>query len=173
MRLSVGKKVIYPCQGLCLIGPVVKKIVDGRPIRFYQLARLDESGGELFVPVDKAQAIGVRLLLKRSEIPKLLDRLKQTTRTAKHWKQRANDNLKLFISGSAFDLAEVVESLTELSETKALSRGESWTLERARKLLVGEISEVMGETPSAAEAQIDQALKARKAEWKYRERLDS
>ena len=33
---------------------------------------------------------------------------------------------------------------------------------RARKFLVCEISEVMGETKSAAEEQVDQALRARK-----------
>jgi hypothetical protein len=48
-------------------------------------------------------------------------------------------------------LAEIVGSLTELSKAKALSPRESWTLVRARKLLVCEISEVMGETSSAAE----------------------
>jgi len=63
--LTVGNKVIYPCHGLCLIGPVVKKVVDGRLMSLYRLALLDDSGGELFVPVDKTQAIGIRQLLKR------------------------------------------------------------------------------------------------------------
>jgi len=86
----------------------------------------------------------------------------KTTRVAKDWKQRANDILRLFTSGSAFDLAEIVGSLTELSKTKALSPRESWTLVRSRKFLVCEISEVMGETKSAAEEQVDQVLRARK-----------
>ncbi len=163
MLLTVGNKVIYPSRGPCLIGPIVKKVVDGSPMSFYPLALLDDSGGELFVPVDKAQAIGVRLLLKRSEIPKLLGHLKKASGTAKNWKQRTIDNIKLFASGSAFDLAEIVESLTNLSETKPLMLRDKQTLERARKLLVCEISEVMGETISAAEKQVDKALKERKA----------
>lgn len=64
MLLTVGNKVIYPSQGPCLIGPVITKIVDGRPMSFHQLALLNDSGGELFVPVDQVQAIGVRLLLE-------------------------------------------------------------------------------------------------------------
>jgi CarD family transcriptional regulator len=163
--LTVGNKVIYPCHGLCLIGPVVKKVVDGRLMSFHQLALLDDSGGELFVPLDKVQAMGIRQLLKRSEVPKLLVQLgKKAATTVKNWKRRAMDNLKLFASGSAFDLAEVVESLTELSETKGLTPRDSRTLERARKLLVCEISEVMGKTRSAAEEQLDKALKVRKRE---------
>jgi CarD family transcriptional regulator len=162
--LAVGDKVIYPCRGPCLIGPVVQKVVDGKPISFYHLVVLDDSGGELFVPVEKAQTIGLRLLLERSEIPKLLGQLEKTTGTAKDWKQRAMDNSKLLTSGSAFDLAEVVKSLTELSERKALSDGEQRTLERARRLLVCEVSEVMGEAKSTVEEQVDKALKARKEE---------
>jgi CarD family transcriptional regulator, regulator of rRNA transcription len=130
--------------------------------KFFHLVVLDDSGGELFVPVDKAQPLGIRPLLERSEIPKLLDQLVKMAKIAKDWKQRANDNLKLFTSGSAFDLAEIVNSLTELREMKELSLRENWTLERARQLLICEISEVMGETKSAAEERVDQALKARR-----------
>jgi CarD family transcriptional regulator, regulator of rRNA transcription len=162
--LTSGNKVVYPSQGPCLIGPVVKKVIDGKQISFYQLALLDDSGGELLVPVDKAQTIGIRPLLNRSDIPKVLGLLNEPPGADKDWQRRANDNFKLLTSGSAFDLAEVVKSLTRLSEKKALSFRESQTLEKARKLLICEISEVMGETKSAAEKQIDEALKARKSE---------
>jgi RNA polymerase-interacting CarD/CdnL/TRCF family regulator len=162
MILTIGNKVVYPSQGPCLISSVVEKVVADQPKSFYHLIVLDDHAGDLFVPIDKAQAIGVRLLLKKSDIPKLLGRLMTTTKLAKDWKQRFRDITNLFASGSAFDLAEVVGSLTELSETKTLSLRETVTLEKARKLLVREISEVMRETKSAAEEQIDHALKARK-----------
>lgn len=158
----IGNKVVYPCQGPCLIRSVVEMVVAGMPKSFYQLALLDGSGGELFVPVDKVRAIGMRLLLKKSEIPKLLGQLRAKTVIAKDRKQRANDILKRFTSGSAFDMAEVIESLTELGKTKMLTLRESWTLTKARKLLVCEIAEVLGETKSAAEQQVDQALEKQK-----------
>jgi CarD family transcriptional regulator len=158
---SVGNKVVYPCQGPCLIDTITNRVVNDRPRSFYHLVVLDGSGGELYVPVDKVQAIGIRPLLERSDIPKLLDQLTKTAGIASDWRQRANDNLKLFISGSAFDLARIIESLTELRETKELSLREKWTLDRARKLLVNEISEVMEETKIAAEERVDQALAAR------------
>ena len=162
MILAVGRKVVYPCQGPCIIGAVVNKLVDDRPMMFYQLIILNDSGGKLFVPVDKADSVGIRPLLNKAEIRKLLDRLKEPTQSADNCRQRARDNQKLLASGSAFDLAEVVESLTELSETKPLSVGERKTLERAKNLLVCEISEVLGETKEEATEQIDNALKARK-----------
>jgi RNA polymerase-interacting CarD/CdnL/TRCF family regulator len=162
--LIAGSKVVYPAQGPCLIGAVVQRIIDGTPLMFYQLIVLDDGGGDLFVPVDKVAAIGIRLLMEKSEIPKLLDHLAKPAKAADSWKQRSLNNLRLFASGSAFDLAEIVESLTGLNETKALSFGEQKTLERARRLLICEIAEVTGETRETIKEQLEDALKARTRE---------
>ena len=161
MTLTVGNKAVYPSHGPCRINRIVNKVIDGKPTNFYHLLVLDDSAGELFVPVDKARAIGLRLLLKRSEIPKLLLQLSKSTNTANTWKERAADNSRRFNSGSALDLAKVVGSLTKLKDTKSLTLSEARTLEKARKLLVCEISEVMGETKDQIEEQIDRALSAR------------
>ena len=162
MNLTVGNKVNYPHQGPCLIDEVVDRVVDGRSMSFYHLAILDDRGGRLLVPTDKVHALGIRRLLERSEIPKLFGHPKKAAAPATNWKQRAIEHSKLLTSGSPFDLAAVVESLTELNDTKALSPRERETLDRAKKFLICEISEVMGETRSAAEKYIDQALKARR-----------
>jgi len=164
MILAVGNKVVYPCQGPCRIGRIVKRDINGTLIRFYQLVILGDGGGELYVPVDKAQSIGVRLLLERAEIPKLLEQLERTASTGGNGRQQDMDNLSRFSSGSPFDLAKIVESLTGLKEKKALTISQSRTLEKARRLLICEISEVLEETKEVAEGQLDQALKARKAE---------
>ena len=167
MTLTSGNKVVYPSRGPCLIGPVVDKIIGGKATKFYRLALLDDSSGELFVPVDNLHDLKVRALVNRSDIPKLLGRLKTQSAlskdmaAAKNWRQRNTDNLRLFSSGSAFDLADVVEALTELSEVKALSAHERETLSRARRLLTCEISEVIGESKVAAQALMDEALQSR------------
>src|SRR4030095_16959542 len=156
--LKLGNKVVYPYQGPCLIGSVVNKVIAGRPTSFYQLALLDGSGGELFIPVDKISGLGIRQLMARSEIPKLLGLLRKPAATPTNWKQRAIDNFKLLTSGSAFDLAEFVESLTEWNEARVLSPRDRETLDRARRILICEISEVTGETRTVAEEQVEQAL---------------
>jgi len=158
MTLTVGDKVVYPGRGPCLIGGVVQKVVCGTSTSFYRLALLDDSRAELFVPVANLRDLHMRALLDRSEIPKLLGQL----RTAKNWRQRELDNLKLFSSGSIFDLARMVESLTQLSGTKTLASHERETLYRARKLLICEISEVMNESKTTAEARIDSVLEPAK-----------
>ena len=169
MTLSIGEKIILPSHGPCVIDAVVDKLVGGMSTKFYRLAPLEDGGGELFIPVDKITKLGIRQLLRRSEIPKLLGRLNRAAKaiilptTARNWKQRAIDHSKLLASGSAFDLAEVIESLTELNEARALAPHDRQTLERAKKLLICEIAEVLGETKSAVEERIDKALQVRRA----------
>ena len=161
MKLRVGTKVIYPSQGPCLIGSIVEKEIAGNAVSFYQLSLLDESGGELFVPVEKAQASGLRQLLSKPELTQVLKHFTQPASATKDWKQRAADNAKRLASGSALELAEVVKSLTELSEKKELSFAESRVLDKARHLLIGELAEVMDETRSDAAARLDKAVKTR------------
>lgn len=161
MLLTIGNKVIYPSHGPCLVNSIVDKVVDEQVMRFYELNVLHDSRGRLLVPVEKAKTIGVRPLLKRPDIAKLLAQLKKRSRANSDRRQRVRDNVKLLLSGSAFDLAEIVESLTELVEAKALSQGERGTLERAKRLLVCEISEVTGETKEEVEEQVDRALESR------------
>jgi CarD family transcriptional regulator len=150
----------------------VKKDIAGRPASFYPLVVLDDSGDVLFVPVDKVENLGMRQLVKKSQIPKLLRQLSQGVEIVKlpntrmSWKQRATDNLNLFASGSAFDLARIIGSLTELNEIKPLSPRDREVLDKARKNLICEISTVMGESKDAAEQQVDAALKAVKVERK-------
>ena len=161
--LTPGNKAVYPGQGPCRVGFVVKRVVDTRVMTFYHLTMLDDNRGDLYVPVDKARAIGVRALMKKSEIPGLLAQLRKSARVVDNWKQRGTDNAKMFASGSPRDLAEVVASLTELGDTRSLTLGESGTLGRARRQLICEISEVMGETRAAAEGLVDNALNGRRA----------
>jgi len=158
MTFSIGNKVVYPSQGPCLIGALVKKVVAGRPTSFYRLALLDNSGDAVFVPIDKLSALRIRQLMGKSEIPKLLGHLENSVAASKNWKQREIDNVKLLSSGSAFDLAQIIESLTELNETKVLSPRDRQKLDKARKFLICEISEVMGESKGVAEEQVDNAL---------------
>jgi RNA polymerase-interacting CarD/CdnL/TRCF family regulator len=145
---------------------VVKKEIGGRPENFYPLFLMDDSGDVLFVPVDKVETLGMRQLVKKSEVPKLLRRLSEEVEVLEipnarmTWKQRATDNFNRFASGSAFDLAAIIGSLTELNEIKPLSPRDRDVLDKARKNLICEISEVMGQTKSAAEQQINEALEA-------------
>jgi hypothetical protein len=77
---------------------------------------------------------------------------------AKNWKQRAIDNARLLASGSPFDLADVVKSLTQLSDANALLPRDRQALDKARQFLICEISEVLEQSRDAAKDQTEKAL---------------
>ena len=158
MNLRVGDRVVYPGQGPCRLDQVISKLIDGKTVSFYRLSVLDEGGAELFVPVSKAKLVGLRVLVSFKEVSRILKKLIEATTFADGWKERASDNVRLFNSGSAFDLALLIKSLTEMSTRKSLSTGECKMLLKARSLLVREICEVTGETEQQVEQRIDSAL---------------
>jgi RNA polymerase-interacting CarD/CdnL/TRCF family regulator len=164
LTLNVGDKVYYRGRGPCLVGAIVQKVVCGASANFCSFTLLDDSGAELLVPLGNSSNLQFRGLIPRDEIPKLLSHLK--TRSGppkdigkpKNWKQREVAKSKVFSSGSVFDLADLVESLTQSSRVRSLAMDERETLHRARKLLICEIAEVMNESKNAAESRIDSAL---------------
>lgn len=161
MILTTGSVIVYPSQGPCLIEAIVERTIGEQSRSFYQLLVLSDGGGNLFVPVEKIEAVGIRLLLNISEIPKLMDHLTHPAPAADHHRQRSLNNLKLMASGSAFDLAQIVGSLTELRDTRSLGFSEFKSLEKAKGLLACEIAEVMGTTKEAATEQVEKVLGAR------------
>jgi RNA polymerase-interacting CarD/CdnL/TRCF family regulator len=164
LTLNVGDKVYYRGRGPCLVGAIVQKVVCGASANFCSFTLLDDSGAELLVPLGNSSNLQFRGLMPRGEIPNLLSHLK--TRSGppkeigkpKNWQQREVAKSKVFSSGSVFDLADLVESLTQSSRVRSLAMDERETLHRARKLLICEIAEVMNESKSAAESRIDSAL---------------
>lgn len=161
MSLASGSRIVYPSQGPCVIKAIVQKTIAERSMAFYQLVVLNDGGGELFIPVEKVEMVGIRRLLNRSEIPELMDGLSQPTATADNYRARSLHISKLFASGSACDLVEIVASLTQLHRSKSLSFVEHKTLERAKGLLACEIAEVMEVTRDVALGHVEAALAAR------------
>jgi RNA polymerase-interacting CarD/CdnL/TRCF family regulator len=168
MKLNVGQKVFYPYQGPCRVGAVIKKDFGVGPTDCYPLTVMDNSGDVLFIPVAKIARFGIRHLLKKSEVPRLLSQLGRQRETLAtkpiRWQQRATDNRTLLAAASAFDLVRLIASLTDLEARKALSPQDRHVLDRAKRILICEVSESVGNSRSAAATQIDNALKRRK-QW--------
>jgi CarD family transcriptional regulator len=61
-------------------------------------------------------------------------------------------------TGSIYDMADVLKSLTFLSKSKSLSFREKRMLDRAKALIISEVSEVMREKALEIEARVDRAL---------------
>jgi CarD family transcriptional regulator len=129
----------------------------GTTCGFYQLRMANET--TVFVPVDNVDGVGLRRAVSDQEVQRLFDLLSNGKIEAhQNWKGRFKDNSDRMRTGSIYDVVEVLKSLAHLSKSKSLSFREKRMLDRAKFLVVSEITEVMGEKGPVVEIKVDEAL---------------
>ena len=157
MAFEIGDKVIYPNHGLGVIERIETKAIMGTTCAFYQLRMAGET--IVFVPVDNVDGVGLRRAINDGEVQSLFNLLGDgKIDSHQNWKGRFKDNSDRMRSGSIYDVVEVLKSLTFLSKSKSLSFREKRMLDRAKFLVVSEITEVMGEKTPVVEGHVEKAL---------------
>jgi CarD family transcriptional regulator len=157
VAFEIGDKVIYPNHGLGIVERIETKTIMGTTCGFYQLRMANET--TVFVPVDNVDGVGLRRAISDNEIERLFGLLGDgKIESHQNWKGRFKDNSDRMRTGSIYDVVEVLKSLTFLSKSKSLSFREKRMLDRAKFLVVSEITEVMGEKTPTVEVKVDQAL---------------
>jgi CarD family transcriptional regulator len=158
VTFQIGDKVIYPNHGLGVIERIEEKTILGTTCGFYSL-RIAANETTVLVPVDNADSVGLRRAIADAEVDRLFRILADgKIDSQQNWKGRFKDNSEKMRSGSIYDVADVLKSLTLLSKSKNLSFREKRMLDRARFLVVSEISEVVHEGQPAIETKVDRAL---------------
>ena len=158
MTFQVGDKVIYPNHGLGVIQRIEEKTILGTTCGFYSL-RIAANETTVLVPVTNADGVGLRRAIDDEEVTRLFRLLGDgKIDSQQNWKGRFKDNSERMRTGSIYDVAEVLKSLTYLSKSKSLSFREKRMLDRARFLVVSEVSEVMREPSATIESRVDKAL---------------
>src|SRR5688572_12015218 len=113
----------------------------------------------VLVPVDNVDGVGLRRAIGDEEIERLFSLLGDgKIDSHQNWRGRFKDNSDRMRTGSIYDVVEVLKSLTFLAKSKSLSFREKRMLDRAKFLVVSEITEVMGEKVAEIEGQVEQAL---------------
>lgn len=144
MQLSVGQKVAYPNQGVCLVEGIKHFSIGDNPLSGYSLRVLGDNS-TIFVPEANAENVGIRPLISRSQCRKLVDDLSGDFEPADHdWKARSKQFAEKLHSGDVFEAADVLKKLTYLSFEKKLSFREQTMLEKAKYLVVSEITNADG-----------------------------
>ncbi len=157
MAFEIGDKVIYPNHGLGVIERIETKTIMGTTCGFYQLRMANET--TVFVPVDNVDGVGLRRAITDDEVERLFSLLGDgKIDSHQNWKGRFKDNSDRMRTGSIYDVVEVLKSLTFLSKSKSLSFREKRMLDRAKFLVVSEITEVLGEKTPQVEVKVDAAL---------------
>ena len=158
MTFEIGDKVIYPNHGLGIVERIEDKTILGTTCGFYHL-RIAANDTTVLVPLANVDGVGLRRAIDDGEVDRLFKLLGDGKIDAQqNWKGRFKDNSDKMRTGSIYDVADVLKSLTLLSKSKSLSFREKRMLDRARFLIITEVSEVVSEVATAVEGRLDQAL---------------
>ena len=158
MQFEIGDKVIYPNHGLGVIERIEEKTILGTTCGFYSL-RMATSDTTVLVPVDNVDDVGLRRAISDNEVKKLFTLLGNgKIENHQNWKGRFKDNSDKMRTGSLYDVVDVLKSLNHLSQSKNLSFREKRMLDRAKFLVISEISEVLIESVETVEGRVEKAL---------------
>src|SRR5215470_14906164 len=139
MGLSIGQKVAYPNQGVCLVEEIERKTVGDNAITCYLLRVLNDNS-VIHVPTSKADCVGIRPIIGFTQYKLLLANLgSDFEEISSDWKTRSRQFTEKLQSGDVFAAADVLKKLTYLSMEKKLSFREQNLLDKARFLIVSEI----------------------------------
>jgi CarD family transcriptional regulator len=158
VTFQIGDKVIYPNHGLGVIECIEEKTILGTTCGFYHL-RITSNDTTVLVPLNNVEDVGLRPAIGNGDVDRLFKILGDgKIDSQQNWKGRFKDNSDKMRTGLIYDVAEVLKSLTFLSRSKTLSFREKRMLDRARFLVISEVSEVVGQAVTAIEARVDHAL---------------
>jgi CarD family transcriptional regulator len=135
-----GDRIVYPMHGVGIIDAIEKKVVLGKRAEYYMITIVN-SGMKVMIPVKNADTIGIRKIISKREVKKVLDVLsKDENSSADDWKERYQNNIDKVKSGSIHEVAEVARDLYRRGTEKELSIMERKLYENAYQLVTHEIA---------------------------------
>ena len=139
MTFQIGEKVVYPNQGVGTIENISTRSFGAALEEFYLLRFACSM--TVLVPLSNAANIGLRRVTKHREISRILSYMAIGWCSINpDWKVRFKENSDKMQSGDLLKAAEVFKGLLQLHIDKPLSFREKKMLDRARYMLVSEIS---------------------------------
>ena len=152
--LSIGDKVIYPNQGIGIIEDIQNQDLYGVESRVCSL-RIVSNDALVLIPFSSVREMGIRKLASEDKVRKIYAFMRDgIVDVSKNWKGRHKEHEELMKTGSLLDLAFVLKSLYYLNLTKPLSFREKKMMEKAKALLVSEISEVIDVSKNEVEERV-------------------
>jgi CarD family transcriptional regulator len=156
VAFEVGDKAVYPARGVAEVTGIESHEISGKKQSFYIL-RILENGMKVMVPTANVAQVGLRQVVKKSEVKEIYNILKarDITIEGQTWNRRYREYMEKIKTGSVFEVAEVLRDLSLLKHDKELSFGERKMLDHARQLLVREIAVAKGTNEEKVTKEVD------------------
>lgn len=139
--LKIGDKVIYPNQGIGVVENIQVESYNGEKFNVFHV-RILSNNTLVLIPCSTAEEMGIRRPISEGSIKKVFHFMRNgAVDITMNWKGRYKEHINLMKTGTLLDMALVFKSLFYLSLIKPLSFREKKMMERAKELIVTEISE--------------------------------
>jgi len=126
-------------HGAGIIEAIEEREILGKSKNYY-IMRLPLGDMKVMIPTDNVDEIGLRDIINRDEVKKVIDVLKDSkTKMSSNWNRRYRANMQKIKSGNIFEVAEVVRNLQLRDIEKGLSTGERKMLSNAKQILISEL----------------------------------
>lgn len=158
MSYKVNDRVVYPHHGAAIIKEKIKLEVGDEEREYFVLEMVH---GELMlkVPVDKVDEVGMRPPISKSDVDDLFQLIgKRDVREPANWSRRFKNHQEKMKSGDVYQVAEVVRNLALRDKGRGLSTAEKSMFERARTILVSELSFALDVTEEQALEKLEAGL---------------
>ena len=157
-RYAVGQQIVYPLQGVGRIERMEDRDFQGKPTLYY-VVYLEVSDMTIMIPVDKADALGIRAIVNKRKAERALRLIAEDfDPIPTDWKLRYQMNLDLLKQGAVDDIASVVRSLSYRSRIKELPILERKLYDSALRLMVDEVSYSLGQDKTETAKLIEERL---------------
>lgn len=152
---KVGDNAVYPKCGVTIVKRIEEIELDGKKKSFYVLQVVDKKM-TIHVPTDNAEAVGLREIIPPTEVDQVYEILRDrdVKIDSTTWNRRYREYTEKIETGSVHEIAQVLRNLFLLKHNKDLSFGERQMLDRAKKLLVKEISLARNQDEASVETEI-------------------
>jgi len=155
---QVGDKVVYPNHGIGIVDQIATR-TNGFQVERYYMLTIKASALKVMVPCGNVLTVGLRRVVRQEEVNSILaflgdDQLNSNA----DWKERYREHCEKMKAGSLMEVAEVLKSLLVLNKKKTLGFREQKMLEKARYLLVNEITQAMGRNEDAVDDELIASL---------------
>jgi CarD family transcriptional regulator len=153
-----GDTVVHPEHGAAVIEELRDREFLGEK-RKYLVLRVAYGDLTLMIPVDSTEEVGLRQVVSKNEVKKVLKVLTEDESSmAANWSRRFKNNMEKLHSGDPYQVAEVLRNLAIRDREKGLSAGEKRMIQKARQILISELSYATGKSEEDAEIMIDDVL---------------
>ena len=165
---KVGDKAVYPAHGVGEVTAIENRSIGGIEQTFYIL-RILENGMKIMVPTDNIRQVGLREVISKSKVEKVLKILKAKSLSVETttWNRRYREYMEKIKTGSVYEVAEVLRDLYILTADKDLSFCELKLLDQAKGLLVREVLWPRAATKMRASASSRRSSNTKRASLRF------